>query len=64
MNPLADTRPFLREDGSFRFLSSAEFAELPLLQKVEYLNRVSKELQKSQDELRTLILKRDRESDN
>ena len=64
MNPLADLRPFLKEDGSFRFLSSAEFADLSMLQKLEYLDRVSKELKKSQDELRKLINERDRESNN
>lgn len=62
MNPQSAFKPFLWEDGSFRFLDEPEFANLSTAQRTEYLVRASRELKKTVDELRRNIAKRDREA--
>ena len=61
MNPPAAARPFLRRDGSFRFISAQEFSALSSEDKIEYLDAVSKVLRKGLEELRETIERQDRE---
>ena len=57
--PAAAFKPFLMDDGSFRFLDEPEFSALSDAQQTEYLGRASKELQKTVAELRGMFAKRD-----
>ena len=58
---LTAIRPFLREDGTFRLLTSSQFSMMSIVLKTEYLSLVSKELQKSLAELRADVERRDSE---
>jgi hypothetical protein len=61
VDPKRDARPFLREDGSIRLLDALEFSLLSNLDKAEYLERISKELQKSIEQLGEMVARRDAE---
>jgi hypothetical protein len=61
VDPNRDAIPFLREDGSIRLLDALEFSLLSNLDKAEYLERISKELQKSIEQLGEMVARRDAE---